>query len=260
MELTWWGTAHFRVESSGETILIDPYLSRNAAARPVVPLKPEAVRRADRILVTHGHFDHILDVPAIAAKTRATVYADPVAGATMVKNGLDPRRLVAVAADGQTFDFGAVKAQAHFSRHVVFDKRLLLTTLAKINLRFFEMLKYLRDYPCGQVLSWRLTAQKTSIHHFGSAGATPDELARLAARPTDVLLVPLQGHTRIGDIALDYVKTLKPRIVIPHHQDDFFPPISRMVDIEPFLQAVKDQCPDTQVGTLAPGAPWSLRF
>ncbi len=253
MRITWWGTAHFCIEAGGEAVLIDSYLSRNRAARPVIALKPDAVTRADRILVTHGHFDHILDVPVIAAKTRATVYADPVAGATLVKNGLDPRQLVTVAADGQAFNFGAVKAQAHFSRHVVFDSRLLFTTLIKINFRFFEMLKYMRDYPCGQVLSWRLTAEKTSIHHFGSAGSTPGELTRLTTRPTDVLLVPLQGHTRIGELALNYVKTLKPRTVVPHHQDDFFPPISRLVDIGPFLQAVKDQCPGTHAIVPSPG-------
>jgi L-ascorbate metabolism protein UlaG (beta-lactamase superfamily) len=258
MQLTWWGTAHFRIESGGETILIDPYLSRNPDAKPVVKLKPGEVTRADRILVTHGHFDHIMDVPLIASKTRATVYAEPVAGATLVKNGLDPRQLETVTGDGQTFDFGAVKAQAHFSRHVTFDRRLLLTTLARINIRIFAMLKYLREFPCGQVLSWRLTSEGASIHHFGSAGSTPGELSRLAARPTDLLLVPLQGHTRISDIALNFVKALKPRTVIPHHQDDFFPPISRMVDIEPFRREVKRECPHTGVNVIAPGESFNL--
>jgi L-ascorbate metabolism protein UlaG (beta-lactamase superfamily) len=60
----------------------------------------------------------------------------------------------------------------------------------------------------------------------------------------------LQGHTRICRIALNYVKALKPRIVIPHHQDDFFPPISTYVDILPFVKAVKTTCPDTEVRIL----------
>ena len=31
--------------------------------------------KADAILVTHGHFDHLLDVPAVMAKTRARLIA-----------------------------------------------------------------------------------------------------------------------------------------------------------------------------------------
>jgi hypothetical protein len=36
-------------------------------------------------------------------------------------------------------------------------------------------------------------------------------------------------------------------MVIPHHQDDFYPPISTNVDIRPFIEAVKQKCPVTEV-------------
>ncbi len=36
-------------------------------------------------------------------------------------------------------------------------------------------------------------------------------------------------------------------MVIPHHQDDFFPPISTYVDIRPFIKGVKRTCPDTTI-------------
>jgi L-ascorbate metabolism protein UlaG (beta-lactamase superfamily) len=85
------------------------------------------------------------------------------------------------------------------------------------------------------------------MHHFGSAGSPPEELQRLARVPSDLLLVPLQGHTHICDRALEYVRVLKPRLVIPHHQDDFYPPISTYVDITPFVAQVKKHSPDTEV-------------
>jgi len=112
-------------------------------------------------------------------------------------------------------------------------------------------LPLLRDYPAGQVLSWRLTIEGRVLHGFGSGGSPPEELDRLARQPTDVLLVPLQGHTHICDIALGYVRALRPRLVIPHHQDDFFPPISEMVDIAPFVEGVRRECPGTKVRVLA---------
>ncbi len=88
MELTWWGTAGFQVNTSGHLFLIDPYLSRNATARPKQALVPSAISRADQIFVSHGHFDHILDIPAIAAQTDCKVYCCPVAAKTLIQKGL----------------------------------------------------------------------------------------------------------------------------------------------------------------------------
>jgi L-ascorbate metabolism protein UlaG (beta-lactamase superfamily) len=107
-----------------------------------------------------------------------------------------------------------------------------------------------RDYPEGQVLSWRFNVEGKSIHHFGSAGSTSDELKQLGCQPTDILLVPLQGHSRIIQIAHKYVKALKPGVVIPNHQDNFFPPISTMVDPQPFVELVKQTNPDTEIKIL----------
>jgi L-ascorbate metabolism protein UlaG (beta-lactamase superfamily) len=259
MELTWWGTASFRLETRDETILIDPYLSRSPDSRPVISMKPEDVEKADRILITHGHFDHIMDIPIIASRTGAIIYSDPVAGETMIDNGLDPAQWRSVTEDGQLFDFGAVEAKAFHSKHVKFDRLLLLKMLLRSNYRLFGIYKdVLKGYPPGQVLSWRLTVEGKTLHLFGSGGAGSDELERDEFRPTDVLLVPLQGHTDICNIALKYVKAIRPAIVIPHHQDNFYPPISTMVDIEPFLEGVRRECPDTEIKVLTPDEPWTF--
>jgi len=67
MELTWFGTAGFRIKTDKHTILIDPYVSRNDNAFPEQPLKASDLQDADAILVSHGHFDHIYDVPAVSS-------------------------------------------------------------------------------------------------------------------------------------------------------------------------------------------------
>jgi L-ascorbate metabolism protein UlaG (beta-lactamase superfamily) len=251
MELTWWGSAGFRVVTGDQVFLIDPYLSRNAAARPVQPLSPTDVTDGAQIFLSHGHFDHAYDVPAIASRTGAAVYCSSVAGETLVRQGVDPAQVHAVSADGQAFDFGGYQAQAFFSQHVRFDRLLMARTLARIHVRIFRYLPLLRDYPAGQVLSWRFAIEGQIVHDFGSGGSSPEELAQFARHPTDVLLVPLQGHTRICDIALNYVRVLRPRLVIPHHQDDFYPPISEAVDIALLVEGVRRDCSDTEVRVLA---------
>ncbi len=67
-QFTWYGHSCFEVRSpGGKTILIDPWFSN-----PRSPRGPEEVDRCDLLLVTHGHFDHMGDAPAIASRTSPT--------------------------------------------------------------------------------------------------------------------------------------------------------------------------------------------
>ena len=69
LAITWLGHSSFRVRTPGGTeILFDPWFTGN-------PSFPEAARpaKADLILVSHGHSDHITDAAAMAKATGATV-------------------------------------------------------------------------------------------------------------------------------------------------------------------------------------------
>jgi L-ascorbate metabolism protein UlaG (beta-lactamase superfamily) len=254
MRLQWLGTAGFMVEYGGSSFLIDPYLSRVPLSRPVQTLKPEDISGADQIYISHGHFDHLYDVPAIMVAGKSSVYCSETAAATLLREGADNSRIYSVTADGAIYDFDGYRAEAFFSRHVKFDIPLITRTLWRMGLGGYRRITNAgisRNYQVGQVLSWRFTINGYSIQHFGSGGSMLEELERLATRPLDLLLVPLQGHTNICDIAFEYVRILKPRMVIPNHQDDFYPPISTAVDIRPFVMKVMEKCPGTEVRVMA---------
>jgi L-ascorbate metabolism protein UlaG (beta-lactamase superfamily) len=254
MRLQWLGTSGFKIETDDLSFLIDPYLSRNALSRPVQTLKPEDISGAGQMFISHGHFDHICDVPAVMAAGKSQVYCSETASSTLTRDGADRDRIHTVAADGSSIDFGSYRAEAFFSRHVKFDIPLVVRTLCRMGPSGYRRIAKAgisRNYPLGQVLSWRFTINGYIIHHFGSAGSTRQELERHAGKPLDLLLVPLQGNTHICEIALDYVRILKPRMVIPHHQDDFYPPVSSAVDIRPFVMRAYEECPETEVRVLA---------
>lgn len=64
MKITWLGHSGFRIEIADQILLVDPWFSGN----PVFPegRRAEAIAGATAVLVSHGHFDHAHDAPAIA--------------------------------------------------------------------------------------------------------------------------------------------------------------------------------------------------
>src|SRR5580765_6099858 len=87
VRVTYLGTNGYQFEFKGHALLVDPYFSRVDVLSVGLgsPIQPNASRindglnhlapKADAILVTHGHFDHLLDVPTVMAKTRARLVA-----------------------------------------------------------------------------------------------------------------------------------------------------------------------------------------
>jgi L-ascorbate metabolism protein UlaG (beta-lactamase superfamily) len=253
MRLTWYSTAGFRIETRGRAFLVDPYLGRIAAARPALPIGPQDVTQADEIYLSHGHFDHAADVPQITRQTGATVYCSARVAQALHRQGVDSAHIV-VARDGDAFDSSAYRAQCYDSTHVRFDLPLIAATLYRslpALLPGLWQLRGLHRWPRGQVLTWRFTLAAEDdriVQHLGSAGYTEDELAHLETLDApDVLMVPLQGHTHICRIAARIVERLRPRVVIPHHHDDFFPPLSQMIDIAPFVAAMSALAPPVEV-------------
>jgi L-ascorbate metabolism protein UlaG (beta-lactamase superfamily) len=70
-QLTWLGHATWHIRTGGVDVLLDPFLDDS----PVAQVKAAEVP-ADYILVSHGHFDHVADVVAIAKRTGATVLSN----------------------------------------------------------------------------------------------------------------------------------------------------------------------------------------
>ncbi len=239
----WLGTAGFRIEHAGKVILIDPYLTRNERARPAQSLRPADMSDADLIFLSHGHFDHIFDVPAIVEASGAGVYCSKVASETLGRMGVD-RSNINELAGGESLDFGTFAVEVTPSKHIRFDARLVLSTLPGA-LRDGRSLRALRHMPAGPVLVSSFVFGELRVTHMGSLGLSPEKALALGlAKPrADILMPPLQGHTDICRRAALLTAALRPRAVVPQHFDDFFPPVSRMIDLEPFRREVGELLP-----------------
>jgi len=75
VKVQWLGQAAFKITTvGGKVIVIDPWLQTNPKT-PEAFRKLEALGKVDLVLVTHGHFDHIADAPALARMHNAPLWA-----------------------------------------------------------------------------------------------------------------------------------------------------------------------------------------
>lgn len=72
MKLTYLGHASLYLEIKGKTLIIDPFISGNELASEI----DIDSLKADYILLTHGHADHVADVERIGKRTNATIISN----------------------------------------------------------------------------------------------------------------------------------------------------------------------------------------
>ena len=72
MKITFYGHSALGIEVNGKHIVVDPFISGNPKAAHI---DIQSIK-ADYILITHAHQDHILDVEAIATRTNATIVSN----------------------------------------------------------------------------------------------------------------------------------------------------------------------------------------
>lgn len=72
MQITYLGHGCVSIAANGKTLLIDPFITGNPLAKDISIDN----LKADYILITHAHQDHILDVEAIAKRTGAKLISN----------------------------------------------------------------------------------------------------------------------------------------------------------------------------------------
>jgi L-ascorbate metabolism protein UlaG (beta-lactamase superfamily) len=73
MDITFFGQNSFQITLDGTTIIVDPFITGNPLSKDIVNINS---LKADYILLTHAHQDHVLDAEAIAINTGATIVSN----------------------------------------------------------------------------------------------------------------------------------------------------------------------------------------
>ena len=226
--LTWTGVAGFVLDIAGARIAFDPFVTRPGlfatlakAARP----DPAAVARhfadLDAVFVGHTHFDHAMDLPAVAvASPRATIHGSATTAETCRRLGVDPARLVAVR-DAERFRVGPFTVEAVRIEHGVVP---IVRHLDRLDLPAEGVPRTPFRWPRGEVFAWRVEALGRTLYVQGSAGLADLPLARQG--PVDVLIACLAARAGTPRYLERLGERLRPSFLLPCHHDDFFRPLS----------------------------------
>ena len=197
--ITWFGHNCWSIETGGKTILLDPFLDES----PTAPVKAADVR-ADFILVSHGHFDHVADAAAIAKRTGATVLANFEVGQWLAKQGVADERIVGMNPGGGVRQpFGHAKFTiAHHSSSMP-------------------------DGSYGGVPGGFLLSLTGARVYFACDTAVFLEMKLIGSGGLDLAVVPIGDQFTMGpDDSLDAIKLLNPKRVAPCHYNTW-PPIAQ---------------------------------
>jgi L-ascorbate metabolism protein UlaG (beta-lactamase superfamily) len=240
LSVRWLGVAGFAISDGETTLLHDPYLSRPGLwetlfswyrpdAEVLAPLlepgspAPE-LGRGTLILVGHSHFDHLGDVPWIAARTGAVVAGSRTTVAIAQGYGL-PAEQTRQIDPGDALSEGPFTIRTVESRHarIFFGRPPLVGVVEEPP----ETPIHALSFKLGDARGYLVTHRPTGLRIFllSSAGVHVPALEALAARGlrVDLLLAAIQG--RDASFTRTLVTHLRPRVVIPHHFDDFFRPL-----------------------------------
>ncbi len=269
LQLKYLGTAGWEISDGNVVVLVDPYISRwkldglghpddtrpnvtrTDIAESDTALIDATISRADFILVHHGHFDHLGDVPYIAKKTGAKVIGTETTITVLRAYGIPEEQLYAVGGgEDYAFDNFSVRVvpsihSALNEKHYFDSRRYDRSTTLEAPLRIEQFIE-------GGSLTFLARFDHHQILTMGSMNFVERELEGI--RP-DVLLAGVNG-SRLGLYDYD-ARVLKvtgyPGVVIPTHWDNFRLPygysqqdnIDR--NITPFVQAVAAISPQTRV-------------
>lgn len=263
LELTWLGTAGFRLAYQGTVVWIDPYVTRlslrDLIERRVVPPSEAAIAawidRADAVLVGHTHFDHALDVPAIARRFGARVYGGSSLAQLMKIHGLAAQ--AEIVAPHRDYEVGPFRFRFTPSRHSKLQLGLAVPYAGELTCEHVDELTPQR-YRCGQVWGICIEVAGMRIYHQGSADLIEDEIRD---RGVDLFLCGIAGRRFTPRYVERIVRALAPARIVPTHYDNFFRPLdapltfSLNVDLTGFADEVHRASHDLPVSTLAVGAP-----
>ena len=237
IRITWYGTASVRIAAGSSQILIDPFFPFPDSK---IKVSPDAFADCSRILISHGHFDHISSIPAIVRPGTA-IFCTKTPYQSLCRMGVSRKNLRMIC-PGDGFSAGAFRITVLHGKHIRFSawdilKALCSRRTVKYRKGIFAKLRVIAScLEKRESLCYLVEVGGRQILILGSLGLFPDTAY---PKHADLVLFPYQGSRKLCAVASGIYRQLKPKAVLLTHFDDTFPPFSAEIDtsdIEQYLQ------------------------
>ncbi len=235
LELEWLGVSGYRLSYEGQTLFIDPYLSR-------VPFRDLVLRRQALpdpaalehfvhapgetvgVLVGHTHFDHAVDAPAIARRFGCRAYGSRSLVNLMALHGLAGRTVE--VEPYRVYELGPFEVSFTPSVHSRLLLGLAVPYDGELSCEHLDALSP-GAYRCGQVWGITIAVAGVRFYHQGSANLVDGALRE---RDVDFFLAGVAGRSFTDRYWQRVLTRLQPRAVIPTHYDNFFRPLGQRME------------------------------
>ncbi len=217
-QLTWYGQSAFKlVTPMGHVLFIDPWILNPVNQQGKDDLAK--IDRADLILVSHGHFDHVGQAVEIAKKTKARLVATLDLGGAIARYGGYPK-------DQMGFDtlgnFGGVLELLDGEVKIAFVPAIHSSTVNGKELGVNEDDEsHFAGAPGGFVITIK---GGPTIYHTGDTDLFTDMSLIAKYGKIDWMLACIGDHFTMGPaLAAEAVSLVKPVKVVPMHYGTFLP-------------------------------------
>lgn len=252
-QFRWLGVGGVELTAGDQVLLIDPYLTRVplwrvafGRVRPNRALVAEKIHRCDFVLVTHAHFDHLMDVPDVVRNTGATALGSAHTCRLLAALGV-PAAHVRQIGTGDRLTLGGFRVTVLPAGHVtVWGWHPFSGPLP----RHLHPPLRARHYRMDGCFGFLVDVGGLRLLHCPGQGVAADLLT----------VKPLEQPATYARL----LRRVRPRVVIPVHWDDFGRPLSRplrpmrapsgrvipplrRIDLAGFEDTIKRSAPGTQV-------------
>ncbi|MEO7392870.1 MAG: metal-dependent hydrolase [Ramlibacter sp.] len=209
-EVLWLGQSATRITTpGGKIIVIDPWLTSN----PKTPANFKdlaALGKVDLILVTHAHFDHFQDAPALAKRNNAPIVSSQGLNSSLISLEMVPPELAfRMGKSGTASPIGpGIKITPVHAEH---DSELTYTNPATSKRE---------THPGGEPVGYIIELENGfKIWHMGDTGVFGDMRLIADMHKPDLVLLPIGGHFVMNpvDAAMVVREWIRPRYVLPIH-------------------------------------------